>query len=68
MTAYPDLHLYIGGAWRKTRAELPVLNPATEQVVGLGQLADDLTSTMRWTPLGKASAYGAARHRATAPR
>ena len=25
MTAYPDLQLYIGGAWRKTSGSLPVL-------------------------------------------
>ena len=30
MTHYPDLHLYIGGEWRKTPDSLAVLNPATE--------------------------------------
>ena len=34
MPAYPDIGLYIGGAWRKTRDTLPALNPATEQVLG----------------------------------
>lgn len=34
MTDYPDLQLYIGGAWRKTGEDLPVLNPATEQEIG----------------------------------
>ncbi|MBS0256671.1 MAG: aldehyde dehydrogenase family protein [Proteobacteria bacterium] len=34
MTTYPDLKLYIGGAWRKTAEELPVLNPADESVIG----------------------------------
>jgi len=34
MTDYPDLQLYIGGAWRKTRADMPVVNPATEQEIG----------------------------------
>lgn len=34
MTAYPDLQLYIGGAWRKTPDSLPVLNPADENVIG----------------------------------
>jgi succinate-semialdehyde dehydrogenase/glutarate-semialdehyde dehydrogenase len=34
MTAYPDLKLFIGGAWRKTSDSLPVLNPADESVVG----------------------------------
>ena len=33
MTAYPDLKLYIGGAWRKTSDSLPVLNPADESVI-----------------------------------
>ena len=37
--AYPDLHLYIDGAWRKTGAELPVLNPADESVVGAAPIA-----------------------------
>lgn len=31
---YPDLMLYIGGAWRKTPNTLPVLNPADETVIG----------------------------------
>ncbi|TCR70456.1 NAD-dependent succinate-semialdehyde dehydrogenase [Bosea sp. BK604] len=34
MSNYPDLKLYIGGAWRKTADELPVLNPADEAVIG----------------------------------
>lgn len=34
MFAYPDLHLYINGQWRKTRDDLPVLNPATEEEIG----------------------------------
>ncbi|AZO80338.1 MULTISPECIES: NAD-dependent succinate-semialdehyde dehydrogenase [unclassified Bosea (in: a-proteobacteria)] len=34
MTAYPDLKLYIGGAWRKTSDSVPVLNPADENVIG----------------------------------
>ena len=33
MSSYPDLHLYIGGQWRKTAEELPVVNPATEEVI-----------------------------------
>ncbi|MBX4892964.1 NAD-dependent succinate-semialdehyde dehydrogenase [Rhizobium bangladeshense] len=32
--AYPDLHLYIDGAWRKTTDDTPVLNPADETVLG----------------------------------
>lgn len=34
MAQYPDLKLYIGGDWRKTGQALPVLNPATEEVIG----------------------------------
>lgn len=34
MTSYPDLKLYIGGAWRDTAEHLPVLNPATEEEIG----------------------------------
>ena len=33
MPEYPDLNLYIGGAWRKTGQSLPVINPATEDVI-----------------------------------
>ncbi|QWW71324.1 NAD-dependent succinate-semialdehyde dehydrogenase [Rhizobium sp. WYJ-E13] len=32
--AYPDLHLYIDGGWRKTADTVPVLNPADEAVLG----------------------------------
>ena len=31
---YPDLNLYIGGAWRKTGQDMPVVNPATEAEIG----------------------------------
>ena len=34
MTGYPDVGLYIGGAWRAAADDLPVVNPANEQVVG----------------------------------
>jgi succinate-semialdehyde dehydrogenase / glutarate-semialdehyde dehydrogenase len=34
MTQYPDIQLYIGGAWRRTAESLPVINPADETVVG----------------------------------
>ena len=34
MPEYPDLRLFIAGAWRKTVSDLPVINPATEQVIG----------------------------------
>ncbi len=38
MKPYPNLHLYIGGEWRKTPDDLPVINPATE--VEIGRLAN----------------------------
>ena len=34
MPSYPELRLYIDGAWRTTDAELPVVNPADERVIG----------------------------------
>lgn len=34
MVHYPDLRLYIDGAWRKTGTDRPVLNPADETVIG----------------------------------
>ena len=34
MIQYPDLQLYIGGAWRKTADGQAVLNPADESVIG----------------------------------
>ena len=34
MTDYPDVGLYIGGSWRTTADDLPVVNPADEQVIG----------------------------------
>ncbi|MBT8081909.1 MAG: NAD-dependent succinate-semialdehyde dehydrogenase [Gammaproteobacteria bacterium] len=34
MSTYPDLHLYIDGEFRKTKRDLPVLNPATEEEIG----------------------------------
>ncbi len=48
MSNYPDLHLYIGGEWRKAADDLPVLNPATEEEIGrlphaaIGDLDDAL--------------------------
>lgn len=32
--SYPDLKLHIGGEWRKTPDDLPVVNPATEDEIG----------------------------------
>ena len=34
MSDYPDLRLYIDGAWRTTGDALPVVDPATEEVIG----------------------------------
>lgn len=50
MTSYPDLELYIGGEWRKTAQDMPVINPATEDVIGrlphaeIADLDDALTA------------------------
>lgn len=34
MTEYPDIGLYIDGTWRKTAYSQPVINPASENVIG----------------------------------
>ena len=39
MMQYPDLQLYIGGAWKKAAEGLPVLNPADESVIGMVPVA-----------------------------
>ena len=39
MTKYPDLQLYIGGAWKKAAEGQPVLNPADESVIGMVPIA-----------------------------
>ncbi|MEM1363636.1 MAG: NAD-dependent succinate-semialdehyde dehydrogenase [Pseudomonadota bacterium] len=31
---YPELNLFIGGEWRGTGSDMPVLNPATEEEIG----------------------------------
>ncbi|WP_299638948.1 NAD-dependent succinate-semialdehyde dehydrogenase [uncultured Ruegeria sp.] len=31
---YPELKLFIGGTWRKTGRDIPVVNPATEEELG----------------------------------
>lgn len=31
---YPELKLYIGGAWRDAETDMPVVNPATEEQIG----------------------------------
>lgn len=53
MTQYPDLQLFIDGHWRKTPNRQPVLNPATESVIGelpmasRGDLDDALAAAER---------------------
>jgi succinate-semialdehyde dehydrogenase/glutarate-semialdehyde dehydrogenase len=37
---YPDLKLFIGGEWRKTASDLPVINPATEEEIARLPSAD----------------------------
>ena len=34
MSDYPDIGLFIGGAWRTASDDLPVINPANEQIIG----------------------------------
>ena len=34
MTTYPELQIYIDGTWRTTATDLPVIDPATEHVIG----------------------------------
>ena len=64
MPEYPDLSLYIAGSWRKTGQTLPVLNPATETVIGQVPVArqQDLDDAL------EAAAKGFRIWRATAPR
>ena len=62
MSTYPDLHLYIDGKWRKTTADLPVLNPATEEEIGRlphadkGDLDDALEAAVRGFELWRKTA------------
>ena len=50
MNTYPDLKLYIGGEWRKTTDDMPVINPATEAEIArlpcarISDLDDALTA------------------------
>ncbi|WP_336071159.1 NAD-dependent succinate-semialdehyde dehydrogenase [Nitratireductor rhodophyticola] len=41
MSNYPDLQLYIGGAWRRTSDTLPVVNPVDESVIGATPVATE---------------------------
>ena len=53
MHAYPELQLYIGGKWRRTAQDMPVVNPATEQEIGrlpcagIADLDDAVASAQR---------------------
>jgi succinate-semialdehyde dehydrogenase/glutarate-semialdehyde dehydrogenase len=40
MTSYPELKLYVDGAWRTTTGDLPVINPATGAAIGKVPIAD----------------------------
>ena len=64
MTTYPELQIYIDGAWRTTATDLPVIDPATEQVIGRVPVAGptDLDDVLA------AAAAGFELWRATPPR
>ena len=64
MTSYPDLQLYIDGTWRTTAEDMPVVNPATEQIIGRLPVAGtkDLDDAL------DAAAKGSITWRQTAPR
>ena len=40
MTSYPELKLYIDGAWHAADDDMPVVNPSTEEVIGRVPVAD----------------------------
>ncbi len=52
-TDYPDLQLYVDGGWRTTDDDLPVVDPATEEVIsrvpvaGAGDLDDAVKAAVR---------------------
>jgi succinate-semialdehyde dehydrogenase / glutarate-semialdehyde dehydrogenase len=64
MAQYPDLKLYICGAWRQTGQTLPIVNPATEEVIGQVPVArtQDLDDAL------EAAERGFRIWRATSPR
>ena len=39
---YPDLKLFIDGKWRKTKSDMPVFNPATEEELGRLPIASQI--------------------------
>ncbi len=61
---YPEIGLYINGNWRATAERLPVVNPATEEIIGHVPVATaaDLDDALA------AAASGFETWRATAPR
>ncbi len=58
---YPDLKLFIAGEWRDTDSHIPVINPATEEVLGqlprarLSDLDDALSAAERGLKLWSAT-------------
>ena len=58
---YPNIQLFIDGAWGKAAAgrTLPVVNPATGEAIGTVAHADRATSTARWRQRTRASRRGA---------
>jgi len=64
MTMYPELKLFIGGSWRTADDDLPVRNPATEEIIGRVPIATqtDLDDALA------AAAIGFAAWRQTSPR
>lgn len=61
---YPELNLFIGGEWRKAEADMPVINPATEEELGRLPCASqaDLDAAL------EAAVAGFALWRRTSPR
>ncbi|MDW3179016.1 MAG: NAD-dependent succinate-semialdehyde dehydrogenase [Acidimicrobiia bacterium] len=49
MTNYPDVQLYIDGAWRGSSVTAPIINPATEEEIGRFSVAQthDLDDALR---------------------
>lgn len=41
MPSYPEIELYIGGKWRSTKERLPIVNPSSEQQIGLLPVASE---------------------------
>ena len=58
---YPDVQLYIDGAWTDAAAgrKLVVINPATGEPAGTSPMPSAPTSTALWRPPKRASTSGA---------